>query len=140
MSKTLAIPPPQWDDGTWGVWEAGDIPAGVPRSKTKKTLKEAVAADPLDCNMTTPVGPGSVKNLSKARIQDMLDAYKKINEQLGKVSIPGKLSATPEPREKLWPHICPACGGRTLELFSSTEHELTGTKYCPQPEKKKTRY
>lgn len=133
---SITLPTPQWDDGVWGVWEAGDIPSGVARSKTKKTLKEAAAVDPLDCNMTTPVGPGSVKNLCKARIQDMINAYKTLNERIGKVLIPGNISP-PEPREKLWPHTCPACGGRTLELFSSTEHELTGTKYCPQPEKKK---
>lgn len=126
---SLPFPKPQWDDGTWGVWEAGDIPAGVPRSKTKKTLKDAAAVDPQDVNMITPVGPGSKQNLSKARIQDMLDAYKKLNDKLKgvKVSVQG---AAPDPMTH-FPHKCNGCVNGRYYQGAGIDYEHWPEKECP---------
>ena len=132
----IATPKPQWDDGVWGVYEAGQIPAGVNRSKTRKTLKEAVAVDPKDCNMTTPVGPGNKTNLSKTRMADMEAAYKKLNERLAnakgvKISMSG-----PDPMTH-FPHECKGCGTGRFYQGAGIHYEHWPEPECPGKKAKK---
>lgn len=135
MSATaLKQPPPLWDDGTYGVWEANAVHPYVPRSKTRKDMKDAVKVDPSEITLRPPVGPGSINDLVKVRLADF------IPRGAAPVAAPPKHK---EPYEVRWPHICTVCGGRMLNLFSSSDHpDENGEKggKCPGPKKTKGKW
>jgi hypothetical protein len=116
-------------DGLWGVIEAGDFPADGTRarSKTRDTITDASTA-PWDPALVIPVGAGSRSKFIKVKIADLpqdigdaIDAIKKLKP--ANYARPGA-KFIPE-----YPHICPTCGGRMIQLFTSQEHE--GGAECP---------
>ncbi len=136
-AATLKQHPPLWDDGTFGVWEAKDVHPSVPRSKTRKSFQDAIKADPVEITFRPPVGAGSITDCIKVRLTDF---------------VPRSLTGAPtapaapkhkEPFEVRWPHICTVCGGRMLNLFSSSDHpDENGEKggKCPGPKKLKGKW
>lgn len=132
-ATTLKQYPPMWDDGTYGVWEASIVHPYVPRSRTRKYMKDAVQIDPTEITLRPPVGPGSIKGLIKVRLVDFIPR--------GETAAPAKTFQ--EPIEVRFPHRCTVCGGRTLELFSSVDHadeQGNGGAKCPGPKKMKGKW
>lgn len=127
--------PVHWDDGTWGVIEAKDLPPGCPRSKTNKTVGDAVKSTSWDPGLTTAPGPKSANDFVKVRLADLATKAPGPLAYRGVVSKPKVV--VDDPPEKKYPHKCPTCGGRMLILFTSIEHE--GGE-CPGPQKPKMRW
>lgn len=131
-----------WDDGTWAVIEAGDLPlTGIPRSKTNDTVADAIKSNSWDPALTTLPGPKSRKHFVKIKITDIPPGtpITTANLQAANPAIPVRKAMPITPtnyKGKIipdYPHPCHVCGGRQLILFSSTEHEGGS---CPGPQKK----
>lgn len=114
-----------YGDDKYGVTEAWLVPPQCPRSKTCPTLKSALACNDDEIVVRPPAGPKSRRDLVKVRRAEWEHWKSKPK------------AAQEEPEHIRWPHTCPACGGRTLIMFSSVEHQTTGTARCPETKKTK---
>lgn len=123
-----------WDDGTWAVIEAKDLPPGCPRSKTNDTVGDAVKSTSWNPALTHVPGPGSLNKFVKVRLADLTGAHQYQTPDRVVELKPANFKGRKIPD---YPHTCHVCGGKMLVLFSSTEHE-GGT--CPGAPKKKGRY
>lgn len=104
-------------DGLWSVIEAVDFPPGIGRSRSRKTPGEALKAQ-WEPTLTTPVGPGSLHDFVLVRSMDIAMLQAQRTRIMVKARDFGGGKVIPD-----YPHKCHVCGGRTLELFSSVEHE-----------------
>ena len=106
-------------DGLWSVISSSDYKGGIGRSKTRPTPGQALKADWLMA-LVTPPGITAGFRFIKVRTMDLTGTTglrpSTYTTKKGKRVIPP------------YPHRCNLCGGNTLELFSSVEHE-GGT--CP---------
>lgn len=137
-----------WEDGHRAIIEAEDWPFGVPRSKTRDNISDAVSA-PIDAGMgQVPIGPQSIraKKLVAVPLKDLLAAPRNSPPvPTGNVALPNPANwraptapGTPVAPQspfmnKPWssknvpefPHVCQACGGRFYQGLSKTIHEAT---------------
>lgn len=139
-----------WEDGTIAIIEAGDYPVGIPRSKSRKTLKEAAQQVP-DAGLTTAPGAGTIAN------KDYVTVW--LKDLLG-TPVPGTVAtptttmtpaafrgaATPTkplppdfPGKNVpeYPHTCLVCKGKYYQGWYKTIHESTENGplagACPGP-------
>lgn len=110
---------PNYSDNVWAVIPVSDwvkLPKGIGRSKTFKDPQECWQKGAFDKAITHSPGTASIASFVKVPMQ-IIEAF---NAQ--KTVLPptkggkGKVIAD-------YPHKCHACGGRMLQLFTSTEHE-----------------
>lgn len=121
-----------WDDGEWAVIEGKDWRPGLARSKTNDTLADAVKSNSWDPSMANvPIGPKSLNKLIKVKLVELKQAVARLQVTALRPSNFGGSSTKKSIPD--YPHTCLVCGGKTLILFSSTEHE---GGVCPGPKKR----
>ena len=122
-------------NGEWAVVQAADLPPNCPRSKTRDTPQDAMSAN-WEPGLTSAPGAGSIHKYVKVKRLHL--PWER--PYPGQTIKPGDIGLDPSQFHKApkgkpiqdYPHRCHVCGGRTLELFSSVEHE--GGK-CPGPKR-----
>lgn len=144
-----------WEDGQSAIIFAGDFPAntGMGRSKTRKTLPDAIAA-PIDPALVTGAGAGSKGDLIKVWLAELLQRPVGGVQGLqappvGRLpSSPRNLDPTPPRIAKSgsykgmvipdFPHTCTACGGKYYQGMFDAVHPTPDGK-CPKGGEKKRR-
>jgi hypothetical protein len=124
-----------WDDGTFGVIKASDLPPNCPRSQTNDTVGDAVKSTSWDPARVQPPGPKSAGKYVKVMLRDLpkwqaAPGWGSVPQELKPSNFGGQGSKKFIPD---YPHRCHVCGGRMLILFSSVEHEGGA---CPGAPKK----
>ncbi len=119
-------------DGLWGVLEGKDFVEGIGRSRTAKTVGEALK-NTWEPNLTTMPGPASLLGrYVKVRLMDISshpDYIPYTGLPLSAVNFRRGAKAIPD-----YPQRCLVCGqdNVVITLFSSTEHKGE----CPGPQRK----
>lgn len=125
-------------DGVWGIIKAVDLPPNCPRSKTRDTPQEAAQAT-WEPGLTSKPGPGSLNKFVKVKVADLqLPPNQVPIKPADYTNHTARKSAFDKPAKTIppFPHTCNLCGGRTLELFTSVEHE-GGWEACKGRKKKR---
>jgi hypothetical protein len=123
-------------NGEWAIIQAADLPPGCPRSKTRDDPDDAMKAN-WEPGLTAAPGAGSIHKYVKVKRLHLPweKPYPGQTIKPGDIGLDPAKFAPGRPKTKQiadYPHKCHVCGGRTLQLFSSVEHE--GGK-CPGPPK-----